>query len=87
MRRTLIIVGMVINVVVPGLGTLLMGKWKSGVIQLGLIMAIWLLGWATFGLAAGLLFPLHGLVEIWALGSGVVALVQNPKRELGRGSI
>lgn len=87
MKRTLIIVGMVMNVVVPGTGTLLMGKWRSGVIQLGLIAAIWLLGLATFGWAAGILLPLHGLVWLWALGSGVVALVQNPKRELGRGSV
>lgn len=85
MKRTLIIAGMVVNVVVPGLGTLLMGKWRSGAIQLGLIAAIWLLGLATFGFAAGILLPLHGIVWVWALGSGVVALVQNPKRQLERG--
>lgn len=87
MKRTLIIVGMVVNVVLPGAGTLLMGKWLSGLIQLGLIGAIWLLGLVTFGLATGLLLPLHGLVWLWALGSGVLALVHNPKRELGRGSV
>ncbi len=86
MKRTLIIVGMVVNVAIPGLGTLLMGKWRSGVIQLGLIAAIWMLGFLTLGFATGILLPLHGLVWLWALGSGVVALVQTPKRELGKGS-
>ncbi len=85
MKRLIIIIGIIANLVVPGLGTLMMGKWVSGFIQLALIAVIWLVGAITFGLAGFIVVPLHGLVWLWALGGGVWALIKTPKRELPSG--
>lgn len=82
MNRLIIVIGIIVNLFVPGLGTLMMGKWASGFIQLALIALIWLVGFLTFGLAGFIIFPLHTLVLLWALGSGILALIKTPKREL-----
>lgn len=83
MRRAIVIAGILVNLVVPGLGTLMMGRLTTGVIQLGLIAAIWLIGFVTFGFGAFVLAPVHLAVVAWALVGGIWHLVRLPNhREL-----
>ncbi|MCL6564022.1 MAG: hypothetical protein K6U87_13540 [Firmicutes bacterium] len=71
MERVWIVVGIIVNLFLPGLGTVIMGKWLSGLIQLGLIGAIWLIGLVTFGIGGFILAPVHLLVWLWALLGGI----------------
>ena len=74
MNRTWVIVATVINVLLPGIGTLMLGKWRIGAIQLGVFVAAGLLGTITFGLIYPILLPIKIVDRLWALGSGLWAL-------------
>ncbi len=74
MSRTWVIIATVINVLLPGIGTLMMGKWRIGAIQLGVFVAAGLLGMMTFGLIYPILLPIRIMDRLWALGSGLWAL-------------
>lgn len=78
MSRAIVIVGIVVNLVIPGLGSLIMGKWFTGLIQLAMIGFIWLVGLLTFGIGAIFLAPVHGLVWLWALIGGLITLAMTP---------
>ena len=74
MNRTFIVVATVINLIVPGVGTLMIGKWRAGVIQLGVVVSLWILTLISFGLLHPILFPIALANRIWALASGLWAL-------------
>ncbi|MBX5467915.1 MAG: hypothetical protein K6U14_10575 [Firmicutes bacterium] len=71
MSRAWIILGIIVNLFVPGLGTVMMGKWVTGLVQLAILGLIWLVGLLTFGLGTFILAPIHGLVWLWALVGGL----------------
>ncbi|AEJ40049.1 hypothetical protein TPY_1869 [Sulfobacillus acidophilus TPY] len=75
MGRTLAGVGIVINLFVPGVGTLIMGKWLSGLVQLGLLFMVWLLRLVSFGFLDMVLWPVTGAVWLWALGGGILTYI------------
>ncbi len=79
MRKALTLAGTVVNVFLPGVGTLIMGKFASGVVQLGLLLTLWILKVLTFGLAGGLLWPISVAVWLWAVGGGVITYLSLPK--------
>ncbi len=87
MNRTWVIVATVVNVLVPGIGTLMMGKWRVGAIQLGVFMAAGLLDLMTFGLIHPVLLPVRILDRLWALASGLWALGPGSKPGGGRHSL
>jgi hypothetical protein len=77
MNRVWVGVATVANLIVPGVGTLMIGKWRFGIIQLGVVVALWVLTLISFGLLHPILLPigianrLAGLgVGLWALGPG-----------------
>ncbi len=78
MRKTLALVGTVANVFLPGVGSLLMGKFTTGGVQLGLLLAVWLLKIVSFGLLGFLLWPVTLGVWIWAVGGGVMTYMALP---------
>ena len=78
MRKTLALVGTIINVFAPGIGSLVMGKFSSGFIQLGLLAAAWLLKFVTLGLLAPLTWPIVAIVWIWAVGGGAFTYFSLP---------
>ncbi|WP_053960986.1 hypothetical protein [Sulfobacillus thermosulfidooxidans] len=78
MRKTLALVGTVVNVFAPGIGSLIMGKFASGAIQLSLLLIVWLLKLVSFGLLGGLLWPVTAIVWLWAVGGGVLTYFSLP---------
>jgi hypothetical protein len=78
MRKTLALVGTAINVFIPGVGSLLMGKFSTGAIQLGLILAVLLLKFISFGFLGVLLWPVTLAVWFWAVGGGVMTYMSLP---------
>lgn len=83
MRKTLALVGTVVNVFMPGAGSLIMGKFTSGAIQLGLWAGLWVVGWLlrllSFGLLGGLFGPVAVIVWLWAVGGGIVTYLSLPR--------
>ncbi len=63
MRRAWIILGIVVNLIVPGLGSLMMGKKTVGGIQLGVVVLLWLLGLIGRGLSHVLFWPLSWILS------------------------
>ncbi len=80
MRKALTLAGTVVNVFLPGVGTLIMGKFASGSVQLGLLLALWVLKTITFGLAGWFLWPIGVAVWIWAVSGGVITYFTLPDR-------
>jgi TM2 domain-containing membrane protein YozV len=74
MNRTWVIVATVINLIVPGVGTLLIGKLRAGVLQLGIVAALWILTLISFGLLHPILLPIALANRAWALASGLLSL-------------
>lgn len=72
MGRILAGIGIVVNLFLPGLGTLIMGKWVTGAIQLGVLATVWALKLLSFGLLGFVLWPVSGAVWLWALVGGIV---------------
>lgn len=73
-------IGIVVNLFLPGIGTLLMGKWFSGVIQLGVLAVAWILGVASFGILRPFLWPISGVIWVWALAGGILTYVERSNR-------
>ncbi len=71
MNRTWVIVSTVINLIVPGVGTLLMGKLRAGSMQLGIAVVLWVLTLISFGLLHPILLPIGLANRAWALASGL----------------
>ncbi|CAB1127896.1 conserved membrane protein of unknown function [Candidatus Hydrogenisulfobacillus filiaventi] len=76
--------GTVVNLLVPGLGTLILGKWLQGLAQLGLLAAAWVVGFIgniwpirvlSFGLLGLLARGVRDVDWVWALVLGVLAIV------------
>ena len=73
--KTLAIVGLILNIVIlPGLGTIIAGRTKTGVIQLALYIFAILLDLTLIGLIIGI--PLGIAMWIWALITGIQILQQ-----------
>lgn len=62
MSRAWIVAGIVVNLIVPGLGSLMMGKKTSGLIQLGVVVLLWLIGMVARGLSHLLFWPLSWIL-------------------------
>jgi hypothetical protein len=65
------IIALVINIFFPGVGTLLVGKIGTGIIQILLSMLAHALIWTAIGALIGI--PLAVIVWIWALVSVATA--------------
>ena len=70
------VVAFIINIFIPGAGTILVGKVMIGVIQLVLYGLAHLLTWTVIGALFGL--PLLAIVWIWGLISVATAPVPPP---------
>ena len=68
------IVAFIINIFLPGVGTLLVGKIGTGIIQIVLSMIAHGLIWTGIGALIGI--PLAVVVWIWALVSVATAQVE-----------
>lgn len=75
MRRTWAIVATVANLIVPGVGTVMIGKWRFGIIQLGVFAGIWVLTLLSLGFLHPILFPIGMANRLAALGVGGWAIV------------
>lgn len=69
-------VAFIINIFIPGAGTILIGKIFTGIIQLVLYGLAHLLTWTVVGVVIGL--PLLAIVWIWGLISVATAPVPPP---------
>lgn len=76
MGRVLAGIGVVVNLFLPGLGSLIMGKWSSGTIQLGVLAVVWILKLVSFGLLGFALWPVMGVIWVWALAGGILTYVE-----------
>lgn len=85
MGRILAGIGIVVNLFVPGLGSLIMGKWSSGGIQLGVLAVVWILKFISFGLLGFVLWPVTGVIWAWALVGGIVTYMERGHRSALRG--
>lgn len=73
--KTMAIVGLILNIIIlPGLGTIIAGRTKTGVIQLVLYIVAILLDLTIIGLIIGI--PLGIAMWIWALVTGIQILQQ-----------
>lgn len=81
MGRILAGIGIVVNLFLPGLGSLIMGKWTSGGIQVGVVAIVWLLKLVSFGLLGWFLWPVTGVVWIWALGGGILTYIERSHKK------
>ncbi len=64
-KETKDIVGLLVNLVIPGIGTIIWGESNTGVIQLVLYLVGVVLSFLVIG------FPLIAGVWIWALVKGI----------------
>ncbi len=80
MGRVLAGIGIVVNLFLPGIGTLIMGKWFSGIIQLGVLAVAWILSVASFGILRPFLLPISGVIWIWALAGGILTYIDRSNR-------
>lgn len=76
--------GTVVNMLIPGLGTLILGKWLQGLAQLGLwavagvvgfIGGIWPIRLLSFGLLSWLARGVRDVDWVWALVLGILAII------------
>ena len=70
------VIALVINIFFPGVGTLLVGKIGTGIIQILLSMLAHALIWTGIGALIGI--PLAVIVWIWALVSVATAQPRTP---------
>lgn len=80
MGRILAGIGIVVNLVVPGAGSLIMGKWSSGTIQLGVWAIIWILKLVSFGILGRIFWPVSAIIWLWALGGGILTYIERGHR-------
>jgi len=71
-------VAFIINIFLPGVGTILVGKILVGVIQILLYMAAHALTWTVVGALIGV--PLVVIIWIWALISVATAQPLPPEK-------
>lgn len=76
MRRVLAGIGIVVNLFLPGVGSLVMGKWSTGGVQVGVLAVVWLLKLISFGLLGFVLWPVTGVIWLWALAGGIMTYLQ-----------
>lgn len=85
MGRVLSGVGIVVNLFLPGLGSLIMGKWFTGLVQLGVLAVVWLLNTISFHLLSFVFWPVGGIIWVWALVGGILTYIERGHRAaLGR---
>lgn len=76
MKRILAGIGIVVNLFLPGVGSLIMGKWRTGTVQVGVLAVVWFLKLISFGLLGYVLWPVSGLIWAWALVGGIITYVE-----------
>jgi TM2 domain-containing membrane protein YozV len=81
MGRILAGIGIVVNLFVPGVGSLIMGKWTTGAVQVGVLAVVWLLKLISFGLLGYVLWPVSGVIWVWALVGGILTYVERGHRD------
>lgn len=85
MGRILAGIGIVVNLFVPGVGSLIMGKWSTGLVQVGVLAVVWLLKMASFGILGFVLWPVAGIIWVWALAGGILTYIDRSHHDaLGR---
>lgn len=80
MGRILAGIGIVVNLFVPGIGTLIMGKWFSGLIQVGVLSVVLLLRVISFGILSPFTVPITGVIWLWALVGGILTYIDRGHR-------
>ncbi|MBI5872137.1 hypothetical protein HZB88_03555 [archaeon] len=75
-KKTLAIVGLVINLFIPGLGSIIGGKTGAGVPQLIIAVIGWILCLTLIRAIVGV--PLWAIAWIWALITGIGMVKENP---------
>lgn len=70
------IVAIVVNIFLPGVGTLIVQKWIQGILQLILIGVAAVFTFTGVGVIVG--YPLTGIVWIWALISTITYQEESP---------
>jgi len=68
-QRGLAIVGLIVNIFIPGVGSLIGGRTKEGVIQLVMSIVAFVLDITIIGLVLGI--PLGLAAWIWGIVTGV----------------
>jgi len=81
MGKILAGIGIVVNLFVPGVGYFIMGKWSSGAVQLGVLAIVWVLRLVSFGLLGPLLWPITGIIWVWALAGGILTYVERSHKK------
>lgn len=80
MGRILAGIGIVVNLPLPGVGTLIMGKWSSGIIQTAVLAFVMLLRHLSFSIIGFITFPvaggLFGIIWVWALIGGILTYIE-----------
>ncbi|MCY0878809.1 MAG: hypothetical protein OWU84_07710 [Firmicutes bacterium] len=86
MGRILAAIGIVVNLFLPGVGSLIMGKWTTGLVQLGVLAVVWVLKMVSFGFLGPVLWPVSGIVWLWALVGGILTYIDRgrPREALNR---
>ncbi|MEM2956281.1 MAG: hypothetical protein QW041_01770 [Candidatus Pacearchaeota archaeon] len=74
-EKTTIIIGLIVNLFLPGLGTIIFGKYDIGIIQLVLSLVGFFISITTIGVIIGI--PLIIGMWIWALVTGIIVLKKN----------
>lgn len=65
------VLGIIVNIFLPGIGTLIVGKITEGIVQIILILLSLFLGFTVIGLLIGI--PLYLIVWIWSIISAATA--------------
>ena len=73
--RVRAIIGLLLNIfILPGLGSLIGGRYIAGIFQLVLIIISFILDLTIIGLVIGI--PLGAIVWIWALVTGISMIMR-----------
>jgi TM2 domain-containing membrane protein YozV len=80
MGRILAGIGIVVNLFLPGVGSLIMGKWSTGGVQVGVLAVVWILKLISFGLLGYVLWPVTAAIWVWALAGGILTYVERSHR-------
>jgi len=71
------LLGILLNIVLPGVGTLIVGKVVQGIIQLVLAIFAIALCFTVFGAIIGI--PIYLIVWIWAIVSAATVVDRNQR--------
>lgn len=61
------LVGIFVNIIVPGIGSIIIGRWLQGITQLVLILSSITLFFMSFGFVGPLIVPTIVVTWFWAL--------------------